>query len=87
MLPLPQLQAEKADPGSPVLLVPAREGGREGLRGGNKVGAREGAGWGGRPTISHRECMMLSSQYGDANDDCQNEDSDGHTDGNQYFLL
>lgn len=87
MLPLPQLQAEKADPGSLVLSVPAREGGRRGSKG-RKQGGDQGRGsLGGRPAMSHRERVMPSSQYGDANDDCQNEDSDGHTDGNQYFLL
>lgn len=30
---------------------------------------------------------MLSNEYGDANDNCQNEDRDGHTDGDQHFLL
>lgn len=71
----------------PGLLVPAREGGRRGSE-----GRRRGwvPGWGrpvGRPTVSHRERTMLLSRYRDSNDDYQNEDQDGHTDGDQHFLL
>lgn len=40
----PQLLEKKADPGSLVLLVPARKEREEGLRGGGKARARDGAG-------------------------------------------
>lgn len=83
----PQLLGEKADPGSLVLLVSAREGGRRGSEGRRKGWGR---GWGrpgSRPTVSHQEYAALSNQRGDDNDDHQNEDNDGHTDGNKDFLL
>ena len=82
----PQLLGEKADPGSLVLLVSAREGGRSGSerrKGWGRVWGRPG----GRPTVFHQEYAALSNQRGDDNDDHQNEDSDGQTDGNKDFLL
>lgn len=81
----PQLLGEKADPGSLVLLVSAREGGRRGSerrKGWGRVWGRPG----GRPMVSHQEYAVLSNQRDD-NDDHQNEDSDGQTDGNKDFLL
>ena len=83
----PQLLGEKADPGSLVLLVSAREGGRRGSERRRKGWGRVWGRPGGRPTVFHQEYTALSNQRGDDNDDHQNEDSDGQTDGNKDFLL
>lgn len=85
--PPPSAAGREGRPGSPVFLEPVREGGRRGSKGRRK-GRGPGRGRpGGRPTIAHQECAMLSNQCGDTNDDCQNDDSDRHTNGDQDFLL
>lgn len=82
----PQLLGEKADPGSLVLSVSAREGGRRGSERRRKGWGRVWGRPGGRPMVSHQEYAVLSNQRDD-NDDHQNEDSDEQTDGNKDFLL